>query len=190
MPMLFLTSAIAAGSAVLLLVHTFLTKEDVPVTSQPLKILRHVTLGCVIAYFILEFTEISVVLWSPISHARESINLILFGPFWWVFWIVHLGGGIVAILLLLRGRSLPAVGTGAFLVALTFVSTRLNILIPGQSVEQLKGLREAFTHSRLDYHYVATLNEYEVALFMGALGFFLVYAGASFLKSRKIDEEL
>jgi protein NrfD len=190
MPVLFLASAVTAGAAVLLLVHTFLTPEDIPMTAQPLQLLRHVTAGGVIGYFVLEFAEFSVVWWSPISHARESVDLILYGPFWWVFWIVHLGGGLIALLLLMLGRSMPAIGTGAFLVALTFVSTRLNIVIPGQSVEQLKGLREAFTHPRLSYYYQATPNEYLVALFLGALGVALTYAGIVALKKFAPETEV
>lgn len=181
MPMLFLASAVASGAAVLLLVHTFLLREDADVGVEPLRLLRRVTIGAVVAYFALEFAEISIAMWPPASHAREPVELVLYGPFWWVFWLVHLGGGLAAFFLLVRGRSLPAVGTGAFLVAFTFVSARLNVLIPGQSVPELRGLQEAFSHPRLSFHYVATPAEYLVALFIGAVGVGLVYLGLRLL---------
>ncbi|OGN85790.1 MAG: polysulfide reductase [Chloroflexi bacterium GWC2_73_18] len=177
LPMLFLASAVTAGSAVLLLVHTFLAPEGTPATGQPLRVLRHVTIGGVVAYFVLEFAEYSVALWAPASAARESLELVLFGPFWWTFWLVHLGGGLLALLLMTVGRTMPVIGTGAFLVAVTFISARLNILIPGQSVQELRGLREAFTHPRLSLFYEATLNEYLVAVFLSALGVALVVLG-------------
>ncbi len=177
LPVMFLTSAIAAGGAVLLLVFTFLLPEDTPVTAQPLHLLRRVTIGALLFYLGAEFAELSIAYWSPVSAHRESFNLVLFGPFWWVFWVVHLGGALVSLLLLRRWQSLPVVGTGAFLVAVTFVSTRLNILIPGQAVEQLKGLREAFMHPRLNHYYQATPNEYLVAIFIGGLSVLLVAIG-------------
>jgi protein NrfD len=177
LPMMFLASAVTSGAAVLLLVHTFLAPEGTPARRQPLRFLRYVTIGGVVTYFLLEFAEFSVALWAPGSAAHASLELILSGPFWWAFWIVHLGGGLLALLLMTLGRSMPVIGAGAFLVATTFLSARLNILVPGQSVEQLRGLGDAFTHERLSYHYVATLNEYLVALFLAALGVILVAAG-------------
>lgn len=177
LPMLFLASAMASGAAVLLLVHTFIAQDGAPASQQPLRFLRYVTIAGVITYFLLEFAEFSVVLWAPASAARDSLELVLFGPFWWAFWVVHLGGGLLALLLMVLGRTMPVIGAGAFLVATTFISARLNILVPGQSVEQLRGLGDAFTHERLGFTYVATLNEYLVALFLSAAGVALVFIG-------------
>lgn len=182
LPIMFLTSAIVAGGAVLLLVFTFLLPEDTPATAQPLKLLRRVTMGAVLVYLAAEFAELSIAYWSPVSAHRDAFNLVLFGPFWWVFWIVHLGGAALSLLLLRRWQSLPVVGAGAFLLAVTFVSTRLNILIPGQAVEQLHGLREAFAHRRLNYYYEATPNEYLVALFIGGASVLLVTVGAKLIQ--------
>jgi protein NrfD len=177
LPMLFLASAVTAGAAVLLLAHTFVAPDGTPASAEPLRLLRRITIGGVIAYFVLEFAEYSVALWAPASGARASLELVLFGPFWWTFWIVHLAGALVAVVLLALGRRMPIIGTGAFLVAVTFISARLNILVPGQAVEQLRGLAAAFTHERLSYHYVATMNEYLVAIFLSALGAAIVIAG-------------
>lgn len=181
LPILFLTSAMTSGAAVLLLVHTFLLREDAHVDIQPLKWLRWMVQLGVIAYFIAEFAEYSIVLWSPTSHEREAVNLVLFGPFWWVFWIFHLAAAVFALYLLLRGRSLPAVGSGAFIIAFTFIATRLNILIPGQAVSELRGLEEAFYHERLVHFYHPSLNEYMVAMFIGAVGVGAVYFGIQIL---------
>lgn len=177
MPVLFLCSAIASGSAALLLVQTFLLPENLDPSAQPLKLLRRICIGAVIVYLGAEFAEFSVTYWMPFSQHRPSFDLMLFGPFWWVFWYVHLGGALAALFLLFRGHHMPSVGTGAFLVAFTFVTTRLNILIPGQAVSELKGLQEAFSHPRLSHYYQATSNEYLVALFIGALGTGLIVVG-------------
>jgi len=133
-------------------------------------------LGSLLLYFFLEFAEFSVVLWNPQASAPE-ISLILTGPYWWVFWLVHvLLGGIIPLALLVTKRP-GAWVLAAALVATTFISTRLNILIPGQSIGEIKGLQEAFSHPRLDYVYNATAMEYMVALFILALGMAVLYLG-------------
>ncbi len=181
LPILFLISAITSGGAVLLLVYSFSYYKDYSISEQPFKMLRYTIIGGILFYFIAEFAEYSLVFWSPNSHVKEAVELILFGPFWWVFWLVHVGGGIVALYLLFKGNTYPKIGTGAFIVAVTFVSARLNILIPGQAVSELKGLKEAFYHERLRFDYSATLNEYLIALFIGTFGVALVYLGIKFL---------
>lgn len=181
LPVLFLTGAVASGAATLLLIATFHHEPAAKLRDQPFLYLRWVTIGATLLYFVFEFGEVSLALWAPYSHAREAVELVMFGPFWWVFWLVHLGGGVLALYLLVRGLRLQTVGTGAFLVALTFVSARLNVLIPGQSLPELVGLRNAFRDPRLNFYYQATAQEYLVALFIGALGTGLVYLGLRFL---------
>jgi protein NrfD len=181
LPILFLGSAITSGAAVLLLVFTFIFYKEYNINAQPFKFLRYIVIGGIVFYFAAEFAEYSLVFWSPISHVKEAVELIMFGPFWWVFWLVHVGGAIVALYLLIKGKSFQKIGTGAFIVAVTFVSARLNILIPGQAVSELKGLKEAYTHSRLNYDYTATLNEYLVAIFIGSFAVGLAYFGIKFL---------
>lgn len=193
LPILFLVSAITSGGAVLLLVYTFLHYEEFDLTHQPFNMLRYTIIGGIIFYFLAEFAEYSLVFWSPNSDIKEAVELILFGKFWWVFWFVHLGGALIALYLLFKGKTYQTVGTGAFIVAVTFVSARLNILIPGQAVAELKGLKEAFYHERLKFDYSATLNEYLIALFIGAFGVALVYFGIKFLSQftkKKLGTEL
>jgi protein NrfD len=182
LPILFLISAITSGGAVLLLVYTFLAKQAEFNINSPLeRMLRFTIIGGIIIYFIAEFAEYSLVFWSPNSHVKEAVELILFGPFWWVFWFVHILGSLIGLILLLKGKSPQIIGSGAFIIAVTFVSARLNILIPGQAVSELKGLKDAFYHERLKFDYVATLNEYLIALFIGSFGVALAYFGIKFL---------
>jgi molybdopterin-containing oxidoreductase family membrane subunit len=188
MPILFLVSGLTAGSAALLLMDCItVCGVRVPtgnsgsssgnVSRAPFNVLRWLTVCGIMIYFLAEFSEYSLAFWSPISHARQSIELIIFGPFWWVFWIVHVGGALAATYLMVVGKSTQVIGFGALLTVITFISARLNILIPGQAVSELKGLQEAFYHGRLRYDYQAHLNEYLVALFIVALGAGLAYGG-------------
>jgi molybdopterin-containing oxidoreductase family membrane subunit len=180
-PLLFLASAIICGAAAILLVFTFLSPAQTSVREQPFSMLRYIIIGGMVFYFIAEFAEFSLVFWSPHSEIRSSVELILFGHFWWVFWLIHLGGSFIALIMLVRGNSIKLLGTASFIVVVGFLSARLNILIPGQAVSELKGLKEAFYHFRLRYDYSPTLNEYLVAVFIGAFAVGLFYSAMKLL---------
>ena len=180
LPVLFLTSAVTAGSATLFLVRglaapgspTAIVERD-----AAMNLLRRVTIAGVLIYFVLEFAEFSIALWDPSGHS-PAVELVLWGPTWWTFWIVHLLlGGIVALLLLGSGNRRNWL-LGALLVAICFLSARLNVLIPGQLTgELLPGLQDAFAHPRLRFEYQATAMEWAVALFMLAVALTVFYAG-------------
>ena len=178
LPMLFLASAITAGSAMLLMVRSILGpgQETTDAHALAMTRLRLVTLIGLIVYFVFEFAEFSIALWNPNVHA-PAIELILWGPYWWVFWIIHLLlGGIVPLALLMSKR--PGIwAIAALLVAATFISARLNVLVPGQAVGELDGLQEAFHHDRLKYIYHATAMEYLVGLFLVAVGMTVFFVG-------------
>lgn len=190
MPIMFLASAITAGSAMLLLIRGIIgvdspagygdTSPDAFVAA--LSWLRKFVLFGLIAYFALEFAEFSIVFWNTQTHA-PALELVLFGPYWWVFWIVHLGlGGALPLALLLTRRP-GAWMLAGLLVAITFISTRLNVLVPGQAISEIKGLQEAFHHPRLSFTYHATAMEYLVGLFLVAVGMTVYFIGRRISKA-------
>jgi anaerobic selenocysteine-containing dehydrogenase len=85
--------------------------------------------------------------------------------------VVHIAAGVLlpALLLLLKPRSVHAVGAAAALVAVTLMSVRLNVVIPGLAVPQIEGLDEAYTGPGLTFSYSPTLQEWLVSIFAGAL---------------------
>lgn len=180
LPLLLFVSAMIAGTATLLFVRAVVADaegDDGRLRTLPvLQLLRTILVIGLVLYFVLEFAEFSIALWNPQASSPE-LALVLTGPYWWVFWLVHvLLGGMVPFLLLLTRRPRAWV-VAAALIAVTFVSSRLNILIPGQAVAELEGLQEAFVHPRLDYLYVATPMEYLVALFCVAMAMAITYLG-------------
>jgi protein NrfD len=181
LPVLFLTSAITSGVAVLMFYFTVITKQEKP-NGPTFNYLLKVLVAGVIIYLAAEFAEYSIAYWSPNSHTFEAAKLVIEGPFWWVFWIVHVGGALLALFLLFTFKTRTSYGIAAFIIAVTFVSARLNVLIPGQSIEQLHGLKEAFHHGRLSFYYFPTLLEYLVSFFIATLPVGLSYLGITFLK--------
>ena len=177
LPVMFLTSAIVAGSALLLLVQEWIPTSETPQEQDDaVRRLRAILIGSVMAYFGLEFAEFSITLWNPTTHS-PAIELILFGPYWWVFWIIHLLAGGLSPLTLLALRRPMAWTWAAALIAVCFVSARLNVLVPGQAVGEIHGLQDAFQHPRLSYIYHATPMEYYVGGLMLAFGMTVFFVG-------------
>lgn len=184
LPMMFLLSAITAGSAILLLARVFveasanrgLSPLEIEDEHSMINRLRVVVIAGIIGYFAFEFAEFSIALWNPYLHA-PALKLVLFGPYWWVFWIVHiLIGGLIPLgLLFSKWRFGWTIAS--LLVAVCFISARLNVLIPGQAISEIKGLQEAFQDERLNFVYHATPMEYAVGLFTVAMGMAIFVIG-------------
>jgi len=170
-PIMFLVGALLSGGALLTFIVTFWGPDRGSETHRQIVVLLgRITLGLLLFDVLLEWAEYSIGLWHAVPSEAASLQLILFGPYWWVFWIVHVGLGVVvpAILLIAKPRAVGAVGLAGFLIALTFISVRLNIVIPGLAVEELEGLRHAFTGPGLTFDYFPSLSEW--LLFFWSIG--------------------
>ncbi len=178
---LFLASAIALGAAGLLLVRTVQglnspSVSDKDEENDAAHRLRLVAVLAILVYIVFEFAEFSVVYWSPGPHS-PSVNFLLFGDYWPIFWIVHLLLGVF-IPLVFFGTSLRCLWVlAAFLVGAGFAAARMCVLVPGQIAGQIPGLQQAFQDARLTYSYHPTSMEYLVGLFMVAVGMAIFYVG-------------
>jgi protein NrfD len=178
---LFLASAIALGSAVLLFVNTVVGPSAVAGgsggdESDAAPRLRIVAVVAIMVYLVFEFAEFSIVFWNPGPHS-PNVNFLLFGDYWAVFWILHilLGVGIPLALFGSSQRGLWALA--AVLVTVGFGAARMCVLIPGQITGQIPGLQQAFQDQRLTYSYHPTSMEYLVGAFMVAVGMAIFYVG-------------
>ncbi|MDR7519990.1 MAG: NrfD/PsrC family molybdoenzyme membrane anchor subunit [Armatimonadota bacterium] len=183
-PLLFLASALSSGSALLTFLAAFWgpgrgTREHRDLVT----LLATVTLGLLVVDVLFEFAEFSISLYATIPAAVQGFLIVLFGPYWWVFWIVHLGLGIVApaVILLARRHQPQWAGVGAFLIAATFISVRLNIIVPGLAYPEVQGLERAYLGPRLSFQYFPSLMEWQVSAFVASLGVALFALGLRFL---------
>lgn len=169
-PIMFLVGALLSGGALL----TFVTYVFGPTheRAETVLFLGRITLGLLLLDLLLEWAEYSIGLYSAIPAEVASMKLVLFGPYWWAFWLIHVGlGALVPLGLLVGGRkSAPAVATAGLLIALTFFTVRLNIVIPGLAVPELEGLANAFTGPGLTFDYFPTLTEWLLQIWILAAG--------------------
>jgi molybdopterin-containing oxidoreductase family membrane subunit len=175
LPLMFLLSALAAGSGLLLLLIVLFWQdkrsEEYTLLIRRVSILtRSLLLAGVFAAGVIGLTMLYKGGGNP-SRA-EALNLILTGPYWWSFWIVHILFGVLIPLVLLfvaPGKPLAA-GAAAFLSSITFVAVTLNIVIPSLVTEELQGLAQAFTDPKLSLAYTPNLMEWMVLAFIFGIG--------------------
>jgi molybdopterin-containing oxidoreductase family membrane subunit len=178
-PIMFLVGALASGGALLTFIAAaWRPRRSRAASNEIVTLLGRITLGLVLFDALLEWAEYSVAMWNAVPTEISSVQLILFGPYWWVFWFVHLGLGIIVpvILLIFKGQNRILTGIAGGLVAITFLAVRLNIVVPGLAVEEIKGLEEAFRGPGLTVEYFPSVTEWLLfiwALAMAALVFLI-----------------
>lgn len=182
LPMAFALSSLVVGTGLILLLHLLFS----PLAGQPQYLETATELGrflmwAIIIGAIAALANLLVALYPGVPARVEGMRLLLFGPYWWTIWLVHLGlGTLIPLLLLmfLRHR-LAALLLAAVLLVTTFVMVPLNLVIPGLAypTPELKGLAAAYQHPRLSYDYFPNLTEWLVVIFAIGLGLCLFAVG-------------
>ncbi len=135
-PIYFVLSAMLSGAAFLLAAYLLTNKlMNRPIIPETVKSLRNIILLLLFLEWFFIFWEIVVSLWptSPIEHI-EVARLLLFGPYWYVFWIVELLiGFIIPAAILLSGKlskSLGLLTIAGLMIVIGIVGIRFNIVMP------------------------------------------------------------
>ena len=176
----FLVGPMASGGAlVTFAVAYFWQDQRSAAYREMVTLLGRLVLGLVLIEPILQWAELSINLYASIPAHAEVIRAVLFGPFWWAFWIGNLllGMAVPIALLALFPRSPKVVGIAGFLAAAMFFTVRANIVIPGLTRPELIGLECAYSDLRLTFAYVPSSMEMLVSLFVIAMGVGLFFLG-------------
>lgn len=183
-PIAFIIGALASGGALLTAVVAFFWPDRGTEAHRDLvAYLGRLVLGLLAVYLLLEWAEFSIGIYTDIPSESEPYVQILIGPYWWVFWFVHIlvGAAIPLTLLLTRPNSTTWVGAGAALIAVTFIAVRLNVVIPGLIVPELEGLDRAYVDHRLSFEYFPSVLEWLLLAFVVSVGVAVFYIGSRLL---------
>jgi molybdopterin-containing oxidoreductase family membrane subunit len=186
LPLMFLVSALAAGSSLLtLLVVVFSRNKGTDEYQALVRRMATVTgtllVTGVFAAAVIAFTILYKSSGNP--SRVDALNLILTGPYWWSFWILHiLLGVLIPLVILFTSPNKPRlVGIAAALSAVTFVAITLNIVIPVLVTPELEGLATAFVDPKLNPNYAPNLMEWMVIAFVFGVGGLIYGLGLRFL---------
>lgn len=185
-PILFLLEGALSGVALVLFLAIVLER----VQPAGRSFLRWLTLGFLLGVIILEWAEYSTVLYAGTPARAESLRLALFGPYWWVFWLVHVGLGLVLpLVLLLAAREKPALlaAAGGF-IAISAISTKLNLIIPALVVPEFEALKTAFTGTGLTFDYFPSPMEWLLTVWIVSAAALVFFATDRFLVPMTVEQ--
>jgi molybdopterin-containing oxidoreductase family membrane subunit len=178
-PVQFPVFSLASGAALMLLAIGLFGDAKDPEQPQQIKLLAVsiIVLQIIKLYFL--WADFSQSLYGGIPQNVAAVNAVLFGPYWWAFWILQiLVGTFIPVLMLVMPSVLrrPAwAGIAGGLVLFGFAVARANIVFPALTVPEIEALQRAFSDPRLQFSYFPSLMEW--ALSIGIIGL----AAAAFL---------
>ncbi len=178
-PLLFIVTALLSGGALIaFLIYIFHIDDSL------VHYLGHVIRFLLVVFLLLELFQFFVGYKTGVVIDKASLDIIAFGPYWWVFWIVHLllGSFLPLFLLVAYHDDSQKVAWACGLIIVTFIAVRLNFVIPDQAVYKLEGLEHTFYHWRLrTVEYFPNLNEWLVSLWVFSLGLLAFLLGSRWL---------
>ena len=196
-PLLFIVAALVSGGALItFLTYVFrkadpLNPDGVCHEDRLCLSLGKVVLFLLVVFLLLEAMQFFVGYQGGSEAIVTSLNLIVAGPHWWVFWVFHvlIGSLIPLFLLTFKPESVKAVVWSCFLVFMTFLSVRYNFVLPDLAVYKLEGLAQTFFHARLRTDYIPNLNEWMVSTFIVSSGLVLFLLGTRFLPITQAQDQ-
>jgi protein NrfD len=168
LPAQFPVFSLASGAALMLVILGLFGRPDDARRPQQLWVLAllTVTLAAVKIYFL--WSDFSQSLYGGIPQNVQAVNEVMFGRYWWAFWILQIGlGTLVPILVLVQPKLAKHhvwAGWMGVLVLVGFAVARANIIFPALTVPELQALENAFSGPHLGFDYFPSLMEWAVTL--------------------------
>lgn len=179
-PILFILSALVSGGALLAVVAAVF-QDGLRGNRQIVTDLGRLVRWLLWLDVLFQVSEMLIAFRSGIPGHIAGFRLMLFGPYWWVFWVVQLvlGTAIPLALLSLSAtrRNPAAVVTACLLIVFGIFALRLNIVIPALAPEETRGLTEAVSTPRITDKYFPSVMEWLLTLGIVGLGFIVFGIG-------------
>jgi len=182
-PILFLISALASGGA-LLAVISAVFQEGWRAHRQMIVDLGRFVLVFLLLDVLFQLSDLLIGIYGASPAYLASLELVVAGPYWYVFWILQVGLGAlipIAILASPLGRDARWVVPACAAVVIGFIGVRLNIVIPGLTPEEIRGLTNAVFDPRVSSDYFPTAWEWVLSFGIAAVGLVLFGIGEIFL---------
>ena len=170
-PVIFVVSAIVSGTALLMAIYYWQRRGAGAEPSHTLMSqLSKVLMAAIFIDLGLVFYEYIVPILAFEMHDRSIIGIQATGPYWWSFWIIQMGMGMIFPLVILLSPLRKRTGwlvTAAMLTVVGILGVRFNIVVPPLVPPVIEGYPYNI--------YFPTLNEWAVCAFLVAGGA-LVYS--------------
>jgi len=184
-PVQFPVFSLASGAAMMLVALGLFGSRDDPHRPQQLWTLSLMTVILMVVKLYFIWADYSQSMYGNVPMNVEAIRRILFGPYWWAFWIAQLLIGSLIPIVILSQRKFAEhsgwAGWMGLLVLMGYAFARGLIIFPALTVPELTSLATAFGGPHLSFDYFPSLMEWAVTsgtIGIAVLGFLL---GSDFL---------
>ena len=185
-PVIFVVSALLAGTAFMLLLYVLRTRllDGATIDRDLVDRLGTLLIGLIIADIAITAIELLISVISFHAEVIETWQVIMFGEMSWSFWWFMIGAAWVFPLVLLTNESWrrqPSVAVVAALsIAMGVVGVRFNLVVPAQILPVLEGLPHG--------SYFPTAVEWVSSFGIMGVGLLLYTIGAEILPLTPLTE--
>lgn len=165
-PAQFPVFSLASGVALMLALVGLFGPADDPRRPQQLWVLAIATVVLQLVKLYFLWADFSQSVYAGVPANVRSVNEVMFGQYWWAFWILQLGIGTLIPLIVLTQPKLARhngwAGWMGVLVMFGFAVARANIIFPALTIPEIDALAEAFVDPRLQFSYFPSPMEWAV----------------------------
>ncbi|MGQ9492038.1 MAG: NrfD/PsrC family molybdoenzyme membrane anchor subunit [Anaerolineae bacterium] len=167
-PVQFPVFSLASGAAMLLLALGLFGPRDDPNRPQQLWILGLMSVLLLVVKLYFMWADYSQSIYGKVPMNVDAVNQVLFGRYWWAFWILQLGVGTLIPLIVLSQRKLAQhngwAGWMGLLLLVGYAVARCLIIFPALTVPEPAALTTAFSGPHLTFDYAPSLMEWSVTV--------------------------
>lgn len=171
-PVQFPVFSLASGAAMMLaLLGLFGPRED-PNRPQQLWVLSLLSVGLLGIKLYFLWADYSQSMYAGVPMNVDAVRQVLFGQYWWVFWILQLLiGSLIPLIFLVQPKYAKQHGWAGWMGVLLLIGygvARGLIIFPALTIPELEALIEAFSGPHLTFDYFPSPMEWAVAI--GTIG--------------------
>lgn len=167
-PVQFPVFSLASGAAMLLAAVGLFGSADDPRRPQQLWVLAIISVSLQLVKLYFLWADFSQSIYGNVPMNVAAVNELLFGSYWWGFWIVQmLLGSFIPVFILVQPRLARHSGWAGWmgvLMLVGFAAARANIIFPALTVPELEALAIAFNDPHLQFDYFPSLMEWAITI--------------------------
>lgn len=165
-PVQFPVFSLASGAAMLLLALGLFGARTDPNRPQQLWILSLMSVVLLVIKLYFMWADYSQSIYGNVPMNVEAVNQVLYGRYWWAFWILQIAVGTLIPIIVLTQRRLAQhngwAGWMGLLILVGYAVARSLIIFPALTVPELSALTTAFSGPHLTFDYFPSLMEWSV----------------------------
>lgn len=184
-PVQFPFFSFASGAAALLAVLAFLGPKGDPNRKKQFWVLGLLSVVLVGVKLYFMWADYSVSIYGNVPQNVAAVREVLFGPYWWAFWILQiLIGTLIPLVVLSQKKNIERpmlIGWMGVSLLVGYAVARGLIIFPALTIPEIESLATAFSGPHLSFDYFPSPVEWAVTIGTVGMATLGVLLGGDFL---------